>query len=74
MDQTNVRVEATCFNTAADIFYPQGTVLELKDCIVSSWNDKSLAILGSDNIRIEPDNSQAKQLKAWWPCKFGPGD
>ncbi|XP_018021755.1 replication protein A 70 kDa DNA-binding subunit isoform X2 [Hyalella azteca] len=67
VDHTNRAVSLTLWAEQAEKFDGTGNpVIAVKGAKVSDFGGVSLSLLGSSTLQVNPDISEAHQLKGWW--------
>ncbi|KAJ2892697.1 hypothetical protein MKZ38_009472 [Zalerion maritima] len=67
VDDSGFSVRATLWNKTATEFEAEPeSVLALKGCKVSDFGGRSLSLLNSGQMMVNPDINDAHRLKGWW--------
>lgn len=67
VDQSGMVVNLTLWGTDAEQFNGDGhPVIACKGCKLSDWGGRSLSLLASSQMIIDPDVREAHLLKGWW--------
>lgn len=67
VDQSGMVVNLTLWGSDAETFNADGNpVLACKGCRLSDWGGRSLSVLASSQMLINPDMREAHLLKGWW--------
>ncbi|KAF2347637.1 Replication factor A protein 1 [Trinorchestia longiramus] len=67
VDHTSRAISLTLWAEQAEKFDGSGNpVIAVKGARVSDFNGVSLSLIGSSTLQINPDISEAHQLKGWW--------
>ncbi|KAH3857539.1 hypothetical protein DPMN_100149, partial [Dreissena polymorpha] len=66
-DQSGMVVNLTLWGNDAENFKGEDNpVLACKGCRLSDWGGRSLSLLGSSQMLVNPDMREAALLKGWW--------
>lgn len=67
VDENQVLVKITVWGSEAETFDGTGNpVLAAKGCRLSDWGGRSLSVLGSSQMLMNPDIPEAHRLKGWY--------